>query len=154
MPRTKDLLSASRYLDERWLGSWPGSSSEQERAATFRIARDDDDLLWEVAGRNGDALIGLYVSTEHLTAGRVVLRPGGRTGTRLHGGDMSLHVLSGPLHILLPDADDPAGRWFELGEGEGFFLPTGTRYELFNMMATEVATLFAVAPHYRHDSGG
>jgi mannose-6-phosphate isomerase-like protein (cupin superfamily) len=149
--RTKDLLSVSCYLDERWLGSWPDSKRERESGATLRIARDDDDLLWEVAGNNGDALIGLYVSTEQLTAGRIALRPGGRTGARLHGGDMSLHVLSGPLHVLLPDADGLARRWSELGAGEGFFLPSGTPYELFNMGAGEVATLFAVAPSYLGD---
>ena len=126
--RTKELLVSSRYLDERFLGSWPDSKGEREGKEGFRVARGDDDLLWEVAGSNGDAIIGLYVSTEHLSAGRAVLRPGGRTGTRLHGGDMSLHVLSGPLNVLLPDADGPAGgRWFEVVEGDGFYIPMGTR---------------------------
>ena len=148
--RTKELLSASCYLDERWLGGWPCRKEERHEAVTMHVARGDDDLLWEVLGANGDALVGLYVSTEHLSAGRVELRSGGRTGTRVHGGDMSIHVLRGPLHVLLLDAHGPNGeRWFELDESEGFYLPIGTRYELFNITAHEVSALFAVAPEYR-----
>ncbi len=147
--RTKELLEHSRYLDERWVGGWPARRADYEAAASMRVLRSDDDLLWEVAGPKGDALVGLYLSTEHLHAGRVEIRAGGRSGERSHGGDLSLHVLTGPLYVLLPDGGGPGGeRWFELTPGDGFFVPGGTCYELFNMGSGEVATLFAVAPDY------
>lgn len=148
--RTKEMLRQSRYLDERWVGGWPERKQEHDKAATMRVARGDGDLLWEVAGSDGGALAGLYLSTEHLHAGRVELRPGGRTGPRVHGGDLSLHVLRGPLHVLLTDRVGLSGeRWFELADGDGFYAPAGTSYELFNMTSREVGTLFAVAPGYR-----
>jgi quercetin dioxygenase-like cupin family protein len=148
--RTKELLSESRYLDDRWLGGWPHRRQEHDRAATMRVVRGDDDLLWEMAGPNGDALVGLYLSTEHLHAGRFDLRPAGRTGARVHGGDLSLHVLGGPLHVLLIGSVAVSGeRWFELDRGDGFYIPAGVRYELVNMTSHDVAALFAVAPDYR-----
>lgn len=147
--RTKDLLPQSRYCDTRFLGTWPMQREERDAARTIVAVRSDDDLLWELLGADGDAISGLYCSTEHLTAGRVHIRPGGRTGVRRHGGDLVLHVLEGPLNVLLPDADGPDGRrWFELAPSDGFFVPGGHRYELRNITASEVSTLFAVAPDY------
>ncbi len=146
---TKEMLTESTYLDKQWIGSWPASKARLSDVASLQVARGDDDLLWEVAGPNGGAMIGLYVSTEHLSAGRVVIRPGGRTGVRAHGGDMTLQVLSGPLYVLLPDAEGPeANRWSELREGDGFFVPMEVRYELVNMSEGDVEALFAVAPVY------
>lgn len=147
--RTKDLLLTPRYLDESLVGSWPCSKEAGGRKATLHVIRDDDDILWELAGQEGNVLVGIYVSTEHLTAGKVVLRPGGRSGIRRHGGDMSLQVLSGPIHVLLPDGGGPQDeRWFELEKGDGFFVPRGTRYELFEVSGHEASLLFGVAPRY------
>lgn len=147
--RTQDLLGESRYRDDRFLGTWPISRERRDAARTIVPARGDDDLLWELLGPDGGAVAGLYCTTEHLSAGRIHVRPGGRTGTRSHGGDLVLHVLDGPLNVLLPDGDGPDGqRWFELAAGDGFFVPGACRYELHNITASEVCTLFAVAPDY------
>ncbi|MHB1928311.1 MAG: cupin domain-containing protein [Acidimicrobiales bacterium] len=147
--RTKELLGESRYRDARFLGAWPLLRDQRDAARTIMPARDDDALLWELLGPDGSALAGLYCNTEHLTAGRLHLRPGGRTGVRQHEGDLVLHVLAGPLYVLLPDGDGPEGRrWFELAASDGFFVPGGCRYELRNLTASEVLTLFAVAPTY------
>lgn len=147
--RTKEFLAESRYQDDRFLGTWPMHRQQRDGARTIVPVRGDDSLLWELLGADGSSLAGLYCSTEHLTAGRVHIRPGGRTDVRTHGGDLVLHVLDGPLNVLLPDGDGPDGRrWFELVANDGFFVPGGHRYQLRNTAASEVCSLFAVAPDY------
>ncbi len=127
--------------------SAPGRWSVRGATRGAPSSRGSDYLLWELPAAGEGALIGLYCSTEHLTAGRLHLRPGGRTGVRTHRGDLVLHVLTGPLHVLLPDADGPGGpRWFELGPGDGFFVPGGRGYEVRKITASELHALFAVAP--------
>ena len=59
-----------------------------------------DDILWSVDGLRGDALVGMYASTEHLTAGEVRLAPGGQTGLHVHGGDETLYVLDGVVNVI------------------------------------------------------
>ncbi|HTX63181.1 MAG TPA: hypothetical protein VMD28_06055 [Acidimicrobiales bacterium] len=143
--RTKGLLAESRYRDDRFAGAWPMQRPQRDAVRTLVPARGDDDLLWELLDLDGGALAGLYCGTEHLTAGRIHVRSGGRTGVRMHDGDLVLHVLVGPLNLLLPDGDGPEGqRWFELGPDDGFFLPGGHRYELHNITGSEASTLFAI----------
>lgn len=147
--RQQELLTDSTYRDDRWLGKWPMQREEHDRAATMRVL-SEGDLLWRVEGSDGGAVSSLYVSTEHLTAGKVRLRPGGQTGVQHHGGDKTLHVLEGTLNVYLPDADGPNGqRWFELAPEDGFYLPEGTRHQLRNVGGDDAEVLFAVAPDYR-----
>jgi mannose-6-phosphate isomerase-like protein (cupin superfamily) len=147
--QTKELLVDSRYRDDRWLGRWPMEKGEHARGATMRVLRDDD-LLWRLEGTSGGALACIYVSTEHLTAGKIQLRPGGETDVQRHAGDKSLYALEGTANIYLPDADCPNGqRWFELSPRDGFYLPEGTRHQLRNISGESVEVLFAVAPDYR-----
>lgn len=146
--QTKEMLTESRYLDERFIGTWPMSREKRASEATMLVFRDEGDLLWEVPNGKAGALVGLYVSTENLTSGRVELRPGARTGPRSHQGDMSFHILAGPAHLLLLDWLEAAGRWHQLESGDGFFLPGGTRYELFNMGSGDVSALFGGAAGY------
>jgi mannose-6-phosphate isomerase-like protein (cupin superfamily) len=147
--KTKDLLTDSMYQDDRWLGRWPMQRDEHDRGATMQVLRDDD-LLWRLEGTSGGALTSIYVSTEHLTAGKVHLRPGGQTAVQSHAGDKTLYVLRGTANVYLPDADGPNGqRWFELAPRDGFYLPEGARHQLRNISGESVELLFAVAPDYR-----
>lgn len=146
--QTKENLTEPRYTFDGWLGRWPMSRAEHAGEATMHVLRDAD-VLWRLEGERNDALVGLYVSTEHLTAGKLRLRPGGRGGVHAHGGDETLYVLDGTLNVLLPDSDGPGeGRWFELEPRDGFYLPQGTRHELRNITGHDVEVLFAVAPSY------
>jgi quercetin dioxygenase-like cupin family protein len=153
--QTKELLTDVRYDDDRWRGRWPMAADEQRAAATIRILRDAD-VLWSLdapptppdgGGRFEGALRGTYLSTEHLTAGRLTLPPGARTSAHHHGGDEAIHVLHGTLSVLLIDAVGAGGRsWFEVEPNDGFYVPEGTRHELRNVGSEEVEALFAVAP--------
>ncbi len=142
--RTKDLLTEVRYGDDGWLGNWPMSRAERGQKQTIVVLRDTD-VMWRL---DGDALVGIYVSTEHLTAGKMIVRPGGRTADHTHGGDATIQVLSGTLNILLRNPLEGTQRWFELNPDDGFYLPEGTEYQVRNVTAEPAELLFAVAPEY------
>ena len=91
--------------------------------------------------------MGLIASTEHLTAGRAWLLAGQNSLVREQGGDLVLVVLSGTIAVFLPDQSQPPG-WFELGVGDGFYVPRGVRYQLFAHGADSAEILFGVAPTY------
>jgi mannose-6-phosphate isomerase-like protein (cupin superfamily) len=144
--RTKELLGEVSYRDDRYVGRWPMAAAEREADARLHVfgARD---VLERLEGTG--ALVRTYVSTEHLTAEQVELRPGGRTDARRHGGDAAMHVLTGAVNVLLTESPNAAGqRWFELHPDDGFYVPEGASYELHNVTGTPAQTMVAVAPAY------
>lgn len=143
--RTKELLTEVRYGDDRWLGTWPMSRAERDEKQTIRLLTDAD-AIWRL---DGDALCGIHVSTEHLTAGKLVVPGGGKTNDRHHGGDATIHVVSGTANVLVGNAPEGAQRWFELSPDDGFYLPEGTEYQVRNVTGEQVELLFAVAPEYQ-----
>ena len=144
--RTRPYLTRWRYGDDRWLGRWPMARTEWEQSRGFHLV-GDRDLLWRADDPADDLLVGLIASTEHLTAGRAWLLPGQNSLVREQGGDLVLVVLSGTIAVFLPDQSQPPG-WFELGVGDGFYVPKGVRYQLFAHGADSAEILFGVAPTY------
>jgi len=143
--RTKELLVDIHHGDDRWLGSWPMARREQEEKRTIEVLRDAD-TLWRL---DGDALCGIYVSTEHLTGGKLIVPPGGKSADHSHRGDASLHLLTGVANVLVRNPSDGAQRWFELTAEDGFFAPEGTTYQVRNMSGENAELLFAAAPDFR-----
>jgi mannose-6-phosphate isomerase-like protein (cupin superfamily) len=144
--RSKELLGEVHYRDERYIGCWPMAGPERAAEARLHVL-GDRDVLDRLEGTG--SLVRTYVSTEHLTAERVVLRPGGCTDVRRHGGDATMHVLSGSVNVLLTETPNAAGqRWFELHVDDGFYVPEGTSYELRNITDTPAEAMVAVAPAY------
>ena len=144
--RTKDLLGEVSYGDDRYVGRWPMAAAERAADARLHVF-EDRDVLERLEGTG--VLVRTYVSTEHLTTEQVVLRPGGSSGARRHGGDMAMHVLSGSVNVLLTEAPNSAGqRWFELHVDDGFYVPEGTAYELRNVTGEQAEAMVAVAPAY------
>jgi quercetin dioxygenase-like cupin family protein len=111
----------------------------------MRVVRDSD-LLWELDGPEQGALTGLYVSTEHLTAGRTSIAPGKHSEIHRHGGDECLYVLSGILNVQLPEAEGKS--WFELHPQDGFYVPAGVPHQYWNMGKGEALFMFGIAPNY------
>jgi mannose-6-phosphate isomerase-like protein (cupin superfamily) len=68
----------------------------------------------------------------------------------VHAGDCSGYVTEGRLNLLLPEGvDGSAGKlWFEVDPDDGFYVPGGTPYQLFNMTDRPARLLFGVAPTY------
>ena len=140
--QTKPNLTLSRYGQDEALGRWPMERAAIEAAQTIRVLRDSD-LLWR---REGSALVGLYASTEYLTAGRIHLQAGQRSDVHAHGGDESLLLLEGTLNIHCPEKEGQ--QWFELTPQDGFYVPAGARHQYYNMTGQPVTALFGVAPKY------
>ena len=142
--RTKDLLIDVRHGDDRWIGSWPMARSERAEKQTIEVIREAD-TLWRL---DGDALCGICVSTEHLTGGRMVVPPGGKTTEHAHQGDATLHVLEGVVNVLVKNPADGEQSWFELKPDDGFYAPEGTVFQVRNVTAENAELLFAVAPQF------
>lgn len=151
--RTRELLIDVKRGDNRWIGRWPMAETERAATQSFRVLRDAD-LLWRIDGVGGGAMCGLYVSTEHLTAGITTLRPGGMTDVHRHAGDLTLQVLSGTVNVLLPDAESKQQRWFELAPKDGFYVPQGEPYQFRNVTDSQAKLVFAVAPDYLEPTPG
>lgn len=143
--RSKENLEDPRYVQDDLIGRWPMARDEARARNTISVV-SDDTMLWRLEGAEHPALVGLFASTEHLTAGKILLRPGQHTDPHCHGGQESLYVTSGTLHVLTTNGEDR--RWFELEPRDGFFTPEGVSHQYYNMSMEPAEFLFAVAPHY------
>jgi mannose-6-phosphate isomerase-like protein (cupin superfamily) len=146
--RTRELLTEINRDDARWTGDWPMGRARRDKVQSFHVIRDAD-LLWAIDGPSNSALRGVHISTEHITAGKLVIRPGGMTAVRTHRGDAAMHVTSGSPNILLTDVEPGRQRWFELAVNDGFYVPEGVPYQARNVTDQPVELLFAVAPHFQ-----
>jgi quercetin dioxygenase-like cupin family protein len=143
--KTKSNLVDVRYKQDEWIGKWPMAKAEVENAQAMTVLRDSD-LMWRMEGREKHTLIGLLVSTDHLTVGKVFLLPGQQTEMEMHGGDESMYVLEGNLTLCVDVPD--ASPWFELKPGDGFYLPEGTSHRYCNISDQPAVVLFGIAPNY------
>jgi len=143
--RTKPYLTAPKYTQDQWIGRWPMAREEAMRGFSMQMLRDAD-MLWRLEGRERQVLVGILASTEHLTVGKVYLLPGQHTDVQIHGGDESLYLLEGTLHVRLPEHQ--GARWCELNPGDGFYIPQGEPHQYYNVSDTPVSLLFGVAPAY------
>jgi quercetin dioxygenase-like cupin family protein len=121
------------------LGRWP-----IERPETTLHHRTKSDILWR---RDGDALVGIVVSTEDLTVGTLSLLPGQHGDTEEHGGDETIYVLEGVLNVRTWSDGSPG--WHELHPGDGFYCPAGTPHRYSNTGSGIGKAVFGVAPRWR-----
>lgn len=161
---TRPYVATPRYGRPDLIGRWPARAAEGAAGGAagtaaggaagggrFTLIREGDHLL-SLDPADPRVLTGIAASTEHLTAGFHRLSPGGRSGIRAHRGSTGLYVRAGRVNVLLEDHDSlPV--WFELHPQDGFYLPEGTRYRLFNMGGTEAEVLFGCAPDWREPAG-
>ena len=146
---TRPYLSEPRYADDELVGRWPAAAEEAAARHTQHVVRPDE-VLWRVEGREQQVLVGIPLSTDKLTSGSIELLPGQRSDPRTHAGDLAGYVQVGRLNlcILDPSGNPRARQWFQSDEQDGFFVPAGTPYQLFNMTDRPVRLLFGVAPDY------
>lgn len=145
--RQQPLLTDAKYTQDNLLGQWPMAKEAINNDFTIRVLREED-FLWRLEGGRGkETLVGLLAATEHLTVGKLFLRPGQSSDIEVHGGDECLYLLEGTLNVLCPEKDGQ--QWFELNPRDGFFLPAGTPHAYHNMTGEPVTLIFGVAPNYR-----
>ncbi|MFM7718695.1 MAG: cupin domain-containing protein [Actinomycetota bacterium] len=142
-------LTAIRYGQEQFLGRWPAAADEAREKFSMRVLRDAD-VLWRLEGEPEPTLVGIYLSTDQLTAGVQELRPAQIGATHRHGGDEAGYVVSGTLHVHFTEygGPGPGNGWYEIPTGEGFLVPKGTPHRYYNLGAEPARFLFGVAPSY------
>lgn len=137
--RQQPYLEQSRYADDALLGRWPPAAPPAPRLRVLGPA----ETLWR---RDLDVLVGILVSTEHLTALTLEVGPGEVSGRHRHGGDELLFVLEGTLWIRAWHGD--AVHVFELEPEDACYLPQGAAHEYRNAGASTARAIAAVAPRY------
>ena len=146
--RTRPYLTEATYVQDQWLERWSDAAEEARAKHTQHPVRD---VLWRLEGTADPVLIGIQLSTPELTAGSLELRPGQRSSAFVRGGDEAGYVLSGQLHVFLPDGPEPDGpgnAWHRVDAGDGWFVPEGVAHRYFNMTDEPVRAIFGVAPRY------
>ena len=143
--KEKSLLVNNKYTRDEWLGQLPMENMKLRHANTIRIVREAD-MEWRLHGTEFPTLVGLVVSTEHLTVGKMLILPGQNTAPETHGGDEAIYVTEGTLNMRVHDGQLP--NWFEMKVGDGCFIPQGTPHEYYNINSGQASAVFGVAPNY------
>jgi quercetin dioxygenase-like cupin family protein len=143
--RTRPNLTAVTYTQDRWLGRWPAARVEARHQHTMQVLRAGE-ALWRLEGHDHPILVGILATTDRLTVGKVRVLPGQHSDAHVHGGDESLYLLEGSLHVRLPEHEGQS--WFELGPADGFYIPQGVPHQYYNISDRPVDFIFGVAPHY------
>ncbi len=143
--KSKPNLTTWKYTDDQWLGRWPMAQADQAGQSTMKVLRDSD-INWRLEGKDNQVLVGIMVSTEQLTSGKIILLPGQQTDIRTHTGDEGIYLLEGNLAVRIPSPE--AQPWFELEPGDGFYIPGGTAHKFLNRSSKPAVFLFGVAPLY------
>lgn len=143
--KEKPLLVDFKYTRDEWLGQLPMYDTKLRSVNTIRVIREAD-FEWRLHGHGFPTLVGLSVSTEHLTVGKMLLLPGQNTAPETHGGDEAMYVTEGIVNLRIHDGQLP--NWFEMKVGDGCFIPQGTPHEYYNINSGQASAVFGVAPKY------
>jgi len=138
--RKQPYLETSRYADDALLGDWPPATP---RAAGLQVIRPGD-VLWR---RDLGVLVGVLISTEHITVATLELGPGEVAAKHEHGGDEVVMALGGPLWVRA--WFDGAVHVFELDAEDVCYLPAGSLHEYRNPGAGRARAICGIAPGYR-----
>jgi quercetin dioxygenase-like cupin family protein len=135
--QTRPYLSESRYANDELLGHLAPAVSSP--GSLHRL--DNRYIVWR---RDLDVLIGLFASTEHLTAGVIEIDPGQSARAHAHGGDEILYLTEGELTVRAWQSEKVSV--FELRPHEACYLPAGCRHEYRNFGSHAARAVFGVAP--------
>ena len=135
--QTQRYLDSPIYARDELLGQYSGNAAN---TTLHRIAPRDCALRLE-----GEILVALLVSTEHLTVAELQV-PAGAIGEKTaHGGDAMLIGTSGELMVRTQWKSQTAS--FELNPRDAVFLPQQASYEVLSFSGPARAML-GVAPRY------
>lgn len=128
-------LEESVYAREGVVGNLVDAAPE---GGSMRVLRRADSA-WRL---DRDVLVGLLVSTEHLTVGTLTVPVGHTSVLERHDGEELLYVTRGTLRVEAGEADAV------LSPGDAFLVPSGTahRYAAANDGVAE--GIFGVAPSF------
>lgn len=140
--RTREYLpeKAWSYGDDTLIGALPGAVHRE--GATMRVVRPGD----RAHRLEGDALVGLVASTEHLTVTTARLLPGRTSSRAERGGDTLVFVERGSL-VVRAEWEGEAEE-LRLGPWDAAYLPEGAAYRLEGAGDGPADAVVGVAPSY------
>jgi quercetin dioxygenase-like cupin family protein len=131
--RTRPYLDGRVYAVDGVVGNLPHGRPVE---GSLRVLRREDSV-WRL---DRDVLVGLLISTEHLTAGTVTV-PAGRTSLEeSHDGEELLYVTRGELRV------EAGGVEATIAAGDAFFVPAATPHRYGATDAGVALAVFGVAP--------
>jgi quercetin dioxygenase-like cupin family protein len=133
--RTRPYLDQSIYARDGVVGELAEATPGP---ASMRVLRHADSV-WRL---DRDVLVGLLVSTEHLTVGTVTVPAGHTSLVERHDGEELLYATCGELRV------EAGGIEATLAPGDAFLVPSGTphRYGATGRVVAEA--IFGVAPSF------
>jgi quercetin dioxygenase-like cupin family protein len=137
--RTRPYLDRSWYADDSRLGDVPSAAP----ATPIPRLLGENDVVWR---RDLGVLVGLLISTEHLTVHSLEVNAGEKAHAHAHGGDELLFVISGTLWVRAWHRDETYV--FELGPEDACLIPQGAQHEYRSYGAETATALVGVAPSY------
>jgi len=135
--QAQPYLEVSTYADEPVLGELSDTRDVRARES-FTVLRRPDAILRLDLG----VLVGLLVSTEHLTVGTVTVNAGQESREESHAGEELLYVTRGALRV------SAGGVEATLAPGDGFLIPAGTPHTYAADGEHVAEAIFGVAPTY------
>jgi quercetin dioxygenase-like cupin family protein len=133
--RTRPYLEQSVYAVDGVVGNLV---DPRPSAGSFRVLRCDDSV-WRL---DRDVLVGLLVSTEHLTVGTVTVPAGQASLEETHDGEELVYVTRGELRV------EAGPVLATLAPGDAFFVPFGTMHRYAATDAGVAEAIFGVAPSF------
>jgi quercetin dioxygenase-like cupin family protein len=131
--RTRPYLTESVYANDRPLGRTLGPAEP----VSFQVLRPGD-ATWRL---DIGVLVGLLVSTEHLTVATLRALPGQQSVEESHAGDEFVYVTSGELQVLAGAVEAT------LAVGDGFYIPAGVQHK-YGAGDGIAEAILGVAPDY------
>jgi mannose-6-phosphate isomerase-like protein (cupin superfamily) len=140
--RTRPYLPEEqwRYGHDELVGELPGAGGPSRRTLHPVRPADRSHRL------EGDALVGLIASTEHLTVATARLVPGGETPWVRRAGDSLVFVEAGALRVEATFEEE--AQTFSLGRWDAAYLPIGSSYRLAGAGDGPADAIIGVAPSY------
>ena len=133
--QTRPYLEESVYAGDGVVGKprgrRPGTSS-------MRVLRRADSV-WRL---DRDVLVGLLVSTEHLTVGTVTVPAGHTSLVETHDGEELVYVTRGEVRV------EAAGVEATLLPGDAFLVPSATPHRYGATGRAVAEAIFGVAPSF------
>ena len=138
--RTRPYLEESVYAVDGVVGALV---DVRPPIGSIRALRREDSV-WRL---DHDVLVGLLVSTEHLTAGTVTVPAGQTSRDEAHVGEELVYVTRGELRV------EAGGVEATLTRGDAFFVPSGIPHRYAATGAGVAEAVFGVAPGFEPPAG-
>jgi quercetin dioxygenase-like cupin family protein len=138
--QTRPYLEASVYARGEVVGRLAGTP---QAPGSLRVLRSADSV-WRL---DSDMLVGLLVSTEHLTVGTVTVPAGHVSLAEVHDGEELVYVTRGQLRVEAGGVDAV------LSPGDAFLAPAGTPHSYAAGDGGVAEAIFGVAPSFAPPAG-